>query len=118
MTRYFRLMGQDQEEVLVAKLRGFPASDEPYLNKYRLKPCAPLIKMIIETTKNYSNQDHLTKIENFSRMAVALSTNGVFIPGYKNVDRSYWMCPVIVPNRELFRDFMQSQGVFCYMKTT
>ena len=107
LTRYFRATNQDQEEVLVAKMRGFPASEnEPYLNKYRMKPCTPLIKMIIDSTKGYSSKEHKAKIENFHRMGISLSTNGVFIPGYTKIDRSYWMFPVIVPNRELFRDFM------------
>lgn len=74
--------------------------------------------MIIDQTKSYSHKDHLSKIENFNRMAVALSTNGTFIPGYCSYDRSYWLFPVLVPNRELFKKFCEAQGVFCYMKAT
>lgn len=51
-------------------------------------------------------------------MNVALQASGVFVPGYTNVDRGYWMCPFIMPNKLLMRDFMQAQGVFCYLKTT
>ena len=115
---YFKARGQDMEAELVKQLRGFPATDEPYLNKYRLRPCAPLIKMIIHQTKGYSNKEHKVKIENYHRMSVALSTNGVFIPGYLNFDRSYWLCPIVVPNRQLFKDFMRIQGIFCYVKAT
>ena len=43
VTRYFKARGQDQEVILVNYLRGFPATNEPYLNKYRVKPSAPLI---------------------------------------------------------------------------
>ena len=59
--------------------------------------------MIINGTKNYSHKEHLTKCENFNRMSVALSANGVFVPGYAMVDRSYWLCPLVVPNRDLFK---------------
>ena len=65
-------MGLDHEEVVTKAIRGFPATDEPYLNKYRLKPCTPLIQMIIDQTKGYSIKDHYTKIENNHRMLVAL----------------------------------------------
>ena len=86
--------------------------------KYRVKPSAPLIKMIIERTKNYTNKEHLSKCANFNRMGLALSTNGVFVPGYTIVDRSYWLQPIVVPNRELFKEFCEAQGVFCYMRST
>ena len=84
-------MGKDPEVELLKFVRGFPANDEPYLMKYRVKPSAPLIKMIIERTKNYTNTEHLRKCANFNRMGLALSTNGVFVPGYTMVDRSYWL---------------------------
>jgi hypothetical protein len=84
-------MGKDPEVELLKFVRGFPANDEPYLMKYRVKPSAPLIKMIIERTKNYTNKEHLSKCANFNRMGLALSTNGVFVPGYTMVDRSYWL---------------------------
>lgn len=74
--------------------------------------------MIIEQTKGYSSKEHKAKVENYHRMSVALSTNGVFVPGYLNFDRSYWLCPIVVPNRELFKAFMEAQGVFCYVKAT
>lgn len=98
-------LGKDIEESQIHLIRGFPPSDEPYLMKFRVKPSAPLIKMIIDRTKNYSQKEHQAKTENFNRFAVALSTNGFFVPGYAMVDRSYWLCPFVVPNRELFKDF-------------
>jgi hypothetical protein len=103
VSRVLFAMGKDPEEEQLHLLRGFPANDEPYLTKFRVKPSAPLIKMIINGTKNYSHKEHLTKCENFNRMSVALSTNGVFVPGYTMVDRSYWLCPLVVPNRDLFK---------------
>jgi hypothetical protein len=115
---YFKARGQDIETELVKQMRGFPATDEPYLNKYRVRPCAPLMKQIIDQTKGYSSKDHKAKIENFHRMSVALSTNGVFVPGYLNYDRSYWLCPIVVPNRMLFKEFVEAQGVFLYVKMT
>ncbi len=102
-TRVLWAMGKDPEVELLKLIRGFPANDEPYLTKFRVKPSAPLIKMIIDRTKTYSNKEHLTKCENFNRMSVALSANGVFVPGYAMVDRSHWLCPLVVPNRELFK---------------
>lgn len=99
-------------------MRGFPPSDEPYLLKFRVKPSAPLIKMVIDRTKAYSHKEHIKKQEPYNRMSVALATNGFFVPGYAWTDRSYWLCPVVMPNRELFKYFCEAQGVFCYMRST
>jgi hypothetical protein len=65
-------MGKEPYDELVKFFRGFPANNEPYLTKYRVKPNAPLIKMIIAKTKNYLHQEHMVKLENFNRMSVAL----------------------------------------------
>jgi len=117
-TRTFWALGKDSENELLKFVRGFPASDEPYLMKYRVKPSAPLIKMIVSKTKNYSHREHIAKLENFNRMSVALQANGIFVPGYAMNDRSYFLCPLVVPNRELFKNFCEAQGVFCYMRST
>ena len=71
-SRAFWAIGKDPEVELLRFVRGFPATDEPYLTKYRVKPSAPLIKMIIAKTKNYFHQEHMVKLENFNRMSVAL----------------------------------------------
>lgn len=103
VSRALWMLGKDPEEEQLKYLRGFPPSDEPYLLKFRIKPSTPLIKMIIERTKRYTHKDHLTKIEPYTRMCVALTTNGFFVPGYSMVDRSYWLCPIVCPNKELFK---------------
>jgi hypothetical protein len=106
-TRYFKMRGIDLEEFQISMIRGFPATEDNYLLKYRIKPSAPLVKMIIERTKNYSGEDHTEKINNFRRISLALQTNGIFVPGYAlGSDRSYWLCPFLVPNKLFFRDFM------------
>ena len=52
-TRVLWAMGKDPEVELLKLIRGFPANDELYLTKFRVKPSAPLIKMIIDRTKTY-----------------------------------------------------------------
>lgn len=49
---------------------------------------------------------------------MAVSANGFFVPGYTMVDRSYWLCPMVVPNREFFKQFAEAQGIFVYIKST
>lgn len=56
ISRTLWLLGKDTEETQVKYMRGFPPSDEPYLLKFRKKPCAPLIKAIIDRTKNYTKK--------------------------------------------------------------
>jgi hypothetical protein len=113
------MRGIDLEQFQIQFIRGFPATDEDYLLKYRIKPSAPLVKMIIDRTKHYTAKDHAEKIHNFRRISVALETNGIFVPGYAlGNDRSYWLCPFLIPNKDFFREFMQAQGVFCYKTAT
>lgn len=118
LTKSLWAIGRDPEQEQLKMLRGFPATNEPFLNKFHVKPSAALIRMLIDRTKHYSHKDHLAKTEPSNRMSVALSTNGIFVPGYAVVDRSYWLLPIAMPNRELFKAFCEKQGVFCVYRTT
>jgi hypothetical protein len=51
-------------------------------------------------------------------MSESLAQTGFFVPGYAKADRSYWLCPVVMPNKELFKPFCEAQGVFCFVKAT
>lgn len=54
MTRLFKWVGADSEEVQIRVVRGFSSEDENYLEKFRLRPCAAIIKTIILRTENYT----------------------------------------------------------------
>jgi hypothetical protein len=70
-------------------------------------------------TENYTAKDHAKKMENYFKMQTALTKNGFFIPGNAHgAKRSFWLFPMVVPNRLQYRDFMQEQGVFCYKTAT
>lgn len=36
---------------------------------------------------------------------------GIFVPGYKIRNRSFWLFPIVVPNRYLFNDFLYNKGI-------
>jgi hypothetical protein len=59
VSRSLWALGMDPEEKQIGLMRGFPATNEPYLNKFRVKPCAPLIKMIVDRTQTYNHKEHL-----------------------------------------------------------
>lgn len=56
------MFGLDVEETQLKVVRGFSKDDENYLNKFRLKPCAAIIKGIIYRTEKYTAKDHAAKM--------------------------------------------------------
>jgi len=36
---------------------------------------------------------------------------GIFVPGYQIKNRSFWLFPIAVPNKELFNAFLYRKGI-------
>jgi hypothetical protein len=51
------LYKMDLEGTFVAWMRGFGDQDT-FLSKFRFKPCAPILSMIIKRTKTYTDEQH------------------------------------------------------------
>ena len=89
----------DFEDWVVAKMRGFPAEDA-FLQKFRIKPNAALIKNIAYRTENYTGAQHMEKIWNYTYMNQVMNENGIFIPGCAvGSNRSAWLLPILVSNK-------------------
>lgn len=100
ITRLFKWCGVDVEEQQIKVVRGFSKEEDNYLSKFRLKPCAAILKTIIFRTEKYTAQDHTKKIQNYLKMQTALTKNGVFVPGNAHgAKRSFWLFPIVVSNR-------------------
>ena len=96
--RYFDYKGEDIEEFLVSKMRGFPVEVSEWITKYRIKPHAPLLAFIYRRTSTCTAHDHENHIKNFKYLDQELRANGFFVPGQALKDRSYWLFPVPTPN--------------------
>ena len=59
--RYFDLQNIDFEDWIVEKMRGFPASDK-FLNKFRIKPNAALLRNLHYRLFKYTGEMHMKKI--------------------------------------------------------
>ena len=70
----------DLEGTYVAWMRGFGDQDS-FLAKFRFKPCAPILAMIIKRTKTYTDEQHQAKLSFINEMANELKKMGYFIPG-------------------------------------
>jgi hypothetical protein len=70
----------DASETFVAWMRGFGDQDS-FLAKFRFKPCASILSMIIKRTKTYTAEQHQQKLTFISEMATELKKMGYFIPG-------------------------------------
>lgn len=117
--RYFKWRQLDLEDYLISKIRGFAVEPENFLTKFRIQPCAPLLKMIYEKTKNYDKTAHDKKIRNFRAMAKIMKDAGYYYPGMAaGEDRSYWLFPFPSQNKQQFRHFCIQNGVFCYNGAT
>lgn len=115
---YFDFQHMDFEDWIIARMRGFPASDN-FLNKFRVKPNAALLKNLHYRTCGYSTQEHTEKIKNYSFMNQTMTNNGVFIPGCAvGQNRSAWLMPITVSNKCQFREFARLNGINCYRGAT
>lgn len=80
-------------------MRGFPPN-ENFLERFRIKPNAALLRNIATRVIGYTDTEHQAKIKNFMFVNVALTNNGHFIPGCAvGTNRSAWLLPLIVANK-------------------
>lgn len=105
--------GWDIEEKFVSWMRGFADADN-FCAKFRFKPCAPILAMIINRTKGYTAQMHSKKMSFVQKMANELHDMGYFIPGNAVENRSFWLFPMMVNNSVQFVQFMRNQGFFVF----
>ena len=116
--KYFEHKKQDMEDYLVSKLRGFASTDN-FLNKFRLKCNAALIKNMIYRIESYTPANHNDKISNYSMLNNKLVNSGLFVPGCAwDQDRSFWQFPFLVANKTQFVDFAQHNGLLCFRGST
>lgn len=109
---YMRYKGQNMEDFLVSMIRGFNPNDPNFLQKFRIQPNAALLKVIYFATSSYNEAVHVKRVKNHDLLARELNKSGVFIPGAKNIgNRSFWLFPVMVPNKEQFLDFSIANGL-------
>jgi len=64
---YFDFQHMDFEDWIVAKMRGFPAQDK-FLDKFRVKPNAALLRNLHYRTAGYTSEMHVEKIFNYTYM--------------------------------------------------
>ena len=62
-TYFERFRREDIEEFTVKRMRGFPPGDN-FLERFRIRPNAALIRNIALRTQNYTNEMHQAKIFN------------------------------------------------------
>jgi hypothetical protein len=89
----------DFEDWVIAKMRGFPAQDK-FLEKFRIRPNAALLRNLHYRLSNYTGKMHVTKIRNYAYLNEMLTSNNVFIPGCAvGSNRSAWLMPIAVSNK-------------------
>ena len=54
---YFRFQRADLEDFFVSKMRGFPPNDN-FLERFRIKPNAPLLRNIATRLRDYTDDQH------------------------------------------------------------
>jgi len=105
------------EEKFVSWMRGF-ADAGNFCEKFRFKPCAPILAMIIGRTKGYTAEMHNKKISFVKRMTLELQDMGYFIPGNATEGRGHWLYPIMTNNSKQFCEFMSKQGFFVFQGST
>jgi hypothetical protein len=58
----------DFEDFIIAKMRGFPDEPGRYLEKFRQKLNAVILKCLVYRLKDYNKQKHEAKIFNYKYM--------------------------------------------------
>ena len=99
-------------------MRGFPPG-ENFLQRFRMKPNAALIRNIVSRTRGYTKEMHIKKIRNFQIVNSELTKNGMFVPGCaRGTDRSVWLCPLLVADKMQFKEFAFTSGVAVFRGAT
>jgi hypothetical protein len=95
---YFKFQHIDPEDWVVKVTRGFPATDN-FLEKFRIRPNAVLMRNLYERLSIYTNEYHERKIRNYVSYHTELTKNGIFVPGCASSNRSYWLAVCCVSNK-------------------
>ena len=78
--------------------RGFEPA-ENYLEKFRVRPNAAMMRNLHERLSNYTPLYHEQKISHYVNFHNELTKNGVFVPGCAAQNRSYWLAVCCVANK-------------------
>jgi hypothetical protein len=76
--------------------------------------------LMAERLSSYSPKEHKNALRNYRMVAAAIRQAGMLFPGMAISDknRSFWLFPVIVPNRKQFAAFALKNGLFVYRGAT
>lgn len=108
----------DFEDWTIAKTRGFPAGVN-FLEKFRIRPNAALMRNLHQRLVNYTAEIHSHKISNYMNMNLELTKNGIMVPGCAaGTNRSCWLQSMLVSNKAQFREFAKINGINCYRGAT
>jgi hypothetical protein len=99
-------------------MRGFAPGDS-FLDRFRIKPHAAVVRNLAIRTKDYTDEMHREKISNMQFINSELTKHGMVIPGCaRGTDRSAWLLPMIVADKMQFKEFAWTSGLAVFRGAT
>eukprot|EP00744_Colponema_vietnamica_P000667 GILI01001178.1.p1 GENE.GILI01001178.1~~GILI01001178.1.p1 ORF type:complete len:500 (+),score=142.25 GILI01001178.1:87-1502(+) len=109
-------MGVDHKALAVSMVRSFPPSED-FLQKFRLRPCAPLLQLLAHRLTNFDKAAFLSGTDK-GRLMESLLCPNVIVPGKKAFLRNYWLFPVLVSDRINVFNELVAAGLDSYLGAT
>lgn len=108
---------QGKEIVKLNVFRGFKPNED-FIGRFRFKPCAPMLYFIEYRMQRFDQDFFKACMKKYFYAQEALTRAGIFCPGFKTVDRAFWLFPIVVPNKLLFVQFMLEAGINAFRGAT
>lgn len=110
-------LSQGKKRANINRFRGFKPNED-FIGRFRFKPCAPMLYFIEYRMQKFDEHFFKDCMKKYFVAQEALTRAGIFCPGYKSTDRSFWLFPIIVPNKLLFVQYMLEAGINAYRGAT
>lgn len=111
------LLGQEREEFYVRLSRGF-APTEDFMSKFRWQNHVGSLAFIYERMIHFNSDDHVLQVKPFELSNQEFDKAGLYCPGRAIKDRSYWLFPMILPNKMLYIEGFLKRGINAYRGAT
>ena len=106
----FNKFAKDREVATINMARGFTAQDD-FLGKFRIQPGACMLHFLHERLSAFDHEKFRRDMEQLHKIQDILLSAGFFVPGSKIKNRNFWLFPVMIENKELFKEYMLLKGV-------
>jgi len=117
ITWYAEKFTDSVEESIVSLTRGFKPGDD-FLSRFRVRPGPCLLHFMNWRLENFDLNERELSDRKLIQSVETLAQAGIFQPGIDIKDRTFWLFPAVVENKQLLINYLAQKGVIAFKGAT